>query len=47
MPAAEALGKKYVEKYFPQRESAVRDMVGNLLLQCRPIEGLTWNGARN
>jgi endothelin-converting enzyme/putative endopeptidase len=42
----EALGKKYVEKYFPPEAKArVRDMVNNLLLAMQDtIEGLAWMG---
>jgi len=42
----EALGKKYVEKYFPPEAKArVRDMVNHLLLAMQDtIEGLPWMG---
>src|SRR5215471_10132164 len=43
----EALGKKYVEKYFPPEAKArMQDMVKNLLAAMQDtIEGLEWMGA--
>ena len=42
----EALGKKYVEKYFPPRAKArAQEMVGNIVAAMHDtIEGLTWMG---
>ena len=43
----EALGRKYVEKYFPpQAKARAQEMVGNILAAMRDtIEGLDWMGA--
>ena len=43
----EALGRKYVEKYFPPEAKArMQDMVKNILLAMKDtIDGLDWMGA--